>query len=188
MLANRTRMLGAVLVALVGVLGALGGSGVQALACWRPPVEGVIADRFREPPCRWCPGNRGLEYQVAGDVDVRAAASGTVTFAGDVAGVSYVVIELPTGWRHTYGRLATSRVQVDDRVLAGTIVGQASEEFFFGLRVGDDYRDPEPFLGTWSAPARLVPTDGTAARPTSRQILRCRAAAAAQSADGVAMS
>ena len=167
---SRRRMLGA---AIISVLTILDAPGAHAQPCWRPPVAGVVADPFREPPCRWCPGNRGLEYRIGADVDVRAAASGTVAFAGDVAGVSYVVIELPMGWRHTYGRLASIRVQPGDLVIAGTIIGRASSELFFGLRVGGVYRDPAPFLGTWSGQARLVPVDGTDARPSNRSIVRC---------------
>ena len=47
---------------------------------------------FRAPACAYCPGNRGLEYDAAVGSPVRAAAAGTVTFAGVVAGVRYVVV------------------------------------------------------------------------------------------------
>lgn len=166
------RPLGGVVASVVALVALLGPTVGRAQPCWRPPVEGAVADPFREPSCRWCPGNRGIEYRIGTDVEVRAAASGTVSFAGDVAGVYYLVIELPTGWRHTYGTLS-SGLQDGDRVIAGTIIGRASGEFFFGLRVGDDYQDPAEYLGVWSGRARLVPVDGSSRRASGVPILRC---------------
>jgi hypothetical protein len=52
--------------------------GVFASPCWEPPVDAPIVDTFREPACRWCPGNRGIEFgTVDGDV-VRTVATGEV--------------------------------------------------------------------------------------------------------------
>ena len=37
-----------------------------------PPVAAPVVDPFREPPCAWCPGNRGIEYgPPAGDAGAR---------------------------------------------------------------------------------------------------------------------
>ena len=33
-----------------------------AAECWRPPVPAPVVDPFREPACRWCRGNRGIDY------------------------------------------------------------------------------------------------------------------------------
>jgi murein DD-endopeptidase MepM/ murein hydrolase activator NlpD len=151
----------------------------ESAPCWRPPVAGVILDPFRAPPCRWCAGNRGIEYAVARGTTVRAASSGTVTFSGDVAGIRYVVVQLPNGWRTTYGRLDAVNVELDDVVVAGSRIGTVSSELFFGLRIGEDYVDPAPFVGTIVGRSRLVPVDGSAARPATEHPdrpsrVRCR--------------
>jgi murein DD-endopeptidase MepM/ murein hydrolase activator NlpD len=146
----------------------------ESTPCWRPPVAGVIADPFRAPACTWCAGNRGIEYQFAGTMTVRASATGAVTFSGDVAGTRYVVVRLPNGWRTTYGRLETAGVELGDVVVAGARIGAATGELFFGLRIGEEYVDPAPFIGRAVGRARLVPVDGTPARPAPPSTVRCR--------------
>lgn len=143
----------------------------QAVACLRPPVDAAVVDAFREPPCEWCPGNRGLAYATRSGEPVRAAAAGTVSFSDVVAGTRYVVVDhAEGGLRATYGGLASTPLSVGDVVTAGAVVGVAGEELHFGLRRGDSYVDPAPLLGRLVQRARLVPTDGTPARaaPTSR--------------------
>ena len=150
-------------------------SGVAAAApCWPAPVSGaVVVDPFRPPDCRWCAGNRGLEYAVGSRVEVRAAAAGEVTFSGSVAGVDYVVVRLDNGWRLTYGRLTNRAVRVGESIEQLAVVGRVSGEFFFGLRIGDDYADPAPFIGRLVARPRLVPIDGTSPRPAPATTVRC---------------
>jgi murein DD-endopeptidase MepM/ murein hydrolase activator NlpD len=133
-----------------------------------------VTDPFRAPPCTWCAGNRGLEYRVAGRTIVRAAASGRVVFAGSVAGVRYVVVQLPNGWRHTYGRLASTRLRIGDVVVANSVVGAVVDTFFFGLRIGDDYVDPAPNIGVMRTRPRLVPLDATPPRPAPPARLTCQ--------------
>ena len=141
--------------------------------CWPPPVEGAIVDRFREPPCPYCAGNRGLEYETDGPAAVRSSTAGVVTFAGAVADVSYVVVENAAGWRLTYGRLAEVAVSRGQRVLTGTTLGRARGTLFFGLRVGDQYRDPAPYLGELVGVPRLIPVDGRVPRPAPPARLAC---------------
>jgi murein DD-endopeptidase MepM/ murein hydrolase activator NlpD len=136
---------------------------VDAPPCLRPPVIGTIVDPFRAPACEWCAGNRGIEYRVGPDVAVRAAATGTVTFVGSVAGTTYLVVELPNGWRLTYGRLDDTRLRLGDPVAAGSVVGRVTGDFHFGLRIGDEYRDPALFIGQAVGRTRLIPLDGTPA-------------------------
>jgi murein DD-endopeptidase MepM/ murein hydrolase activator NlpD len=142
-------------------------------SCLLPPVTAPVADPFREPACPWCPGNRGLTYDVAAGTTVRAAAAGTVTFSGPVAGTFYVVIEHPGGLRATYGELAGSHLTPGDVVVAGATVGRSAGGLHFGLRRGDRYIDPAPFLGRLVERARLVPTDGSAPREVPLR-LQCR--------------
>ena len=159
---------------LIAAVWAVGG--VEAAPCWRPPVAGVVVDPFRAPACTWCAGNRGIEYRVESRSAVSAAASGTVAFVGEVAGIRYVVVELPNGWRHTYGRLASAAVEVGDVVVGGTEIARTTTEFLFGLRIGDEYADPAPHIGRVVGRARLIPIDGSAARPAPPARLRCRVA------------
>ena len=159
-------------VALATLVGAAG-QPAGAAPCWLPPVVGTIADPYREPPCRWCAGNRGLEYRIGRDVAVRSAASGRVVYVGTVVDVRYVVIRIAGGRRHTYGQLTSTPLELGDVVLTGATVGRASNTFFFGLRVGEEYADPAPFLGHEYIRPRLVPIDGTTARPAPPAQLRC---------------
>lgn len=162
-----------VVVVLFAAAPMAAGRPVVAGPCWAPPVTGQITDPFRQPDCPYCAGNRGTEYEVAADAPVRVAAAGEVTFAGSVAGVGYVVVRLDSGWRHTYGRIESRLVELGDRVEVGEQVGTASGAFFFGLRIGDDYADPAPWLGELVGRRRLVPTDGAAPRPAPPPTLRC---------------
>jgi murein DD-endopeptidase MepM/ murein hydrolase activator NlpD len=144
-----------------------------AAPCWVPPVSGVVSDPFREPSCPYCAGNRGIEYRVGSSAMVRAVGSGIVSWAGTIAGTTYVVVRHRDGWRVTYGRLSNASLRTGDVVLAGTAVGRASGSFYFGLRVGQRYVDPAPFLGERRGRPRLVPVDGRAARPAPPARWRC---------------
>ena len=144
-------------------------------ACLLPPVAAPIADPFREPLCEWCPGNRGLTYQVRAGTTVRAAAAGIVSFSGVVAGTRYVVVSHADGLRATYGGLSSSALGAGDAVPAGGIVGTSGDELHFGFRDGERYLDPEPLLGEVVHRARLIPTDGTPPRPAPPPRLRCPA-------------
>ncbi len=169
---------GVALWLIVAIVDVAAARPIHAAPCWFAPVVGTIIDPYREPPCAWCAGNRGLDYRVGGDAQVGAAASGRVVFVGTVVDVRYVVIQLPSGWRHTYGRLTSTSLEKGDVVLARSPVGRAAGAFFFGLRVGEDYADPEPFIGVLRGRPRLVPVDGTPARPTPPARPRCSSSVA----------
>lgn len=144
------------------------------LGCLLPPAEATVVDSFREPACTWCPGNRGIEYELPAGSGVMASASGVVSFAGTVAGVSYVVIDHGAGWRTTYGKLSAIEVRAGQRVRQGQELGRSSDELFFGLRQDGRYVDPGPLLGVVRHRPRLVPLDGAPRRPTS-STLQCPA-------------
>jgi len=161
----------AVLAAIVVV--AWPSAAAHAAPCWWPPVVAPVADPYREPACRWCPGNRGIEYATEPATAVRAVAAGRVSFAGEVVGRRYVVVVHATGWRTTYGDLASVRVARGDAVVARSIVGTTSRSLHFGLRDRDGYRDPAPFIGRLVHVPRLIPVDGSAGPPPGRSHLRC---------------
>jgi len=126
-------------------------------SCYTPPVDAPIVDPFRAPACAFCAGNRGLEYQPPPGSTVIAAAPGVVRFNGVVAGVRYVVVEQPDGRTATYGRLAVSKVALGATVAQNDVLATTTDRFFFGLREGQRYIDPAPFLGHPRSRPRLVP-------------------------------
>jgi murein DD-endopeptidase MepM/ murein hydrolase activator NlpD len=164
------------MMVLVAVVLGLAPPGTGTRPCWSPPITGQMTDPFRAPGCLWCPGNRGIEYDVQAGLPVRAVAAGTVTFSGAVAGERYVVVELRSGWRVTYGRVDSTTLRAGDTVAHGSIVARSSDRFYFGLRIDGGYVDPAPYLGVEVGRRRLVPTDGRPARPAPPPSVRCPAA------------
>lgn len=140
--------------------------------CWPPPVAAPIVDPFRAPPCPYCAGNRGIEYGTAPGALVRSVAAGRVTFVGTVAGTGYVVVQLASGWKVTYGNVTTT-LQRDDVVVTGSPIGRATGSLYFGVRIGDRYIDPASYLGQRRFRARLVPTDGSAGNDPGPPVLTC---------------
>lgn len=163
------------LLFLLLVSGLLLNDAVAAAPCWPPPLIAPVTDPFRAPSCPYCAGNRGIEFATMPGDAVRAVQAGTVSWAGTIAGVRWVVVLHADGQRTTYGRLASSSVATGDRVATGRPVGTTTSSFYFGLRDGERYVDPTPFLGHLVGRPRLVPVDGTSARPSPPPRLSCRA-------------
>ncbi|MBI4885381.1 MAG: M23 family metallopeptidase [Actinobacteria bacterium] len=135
-----------------------------------------VAIGFQQPACDYCRGHRGLEFHPPVGVAVHAVVGGVVTFAGRVAGTSYVVIGQPDGSRWTYGMLSTRAVSAGATVAAGQVIGQSSARLYFGLRDADDRPvDPTAMLGRWVGRPRLVPTDGAKPRAGPPPRLTCPA-------------
>ncbi len=142
--------------------------------CYLPPVVAPIAVPFEAPACDYCPGQRGIEYHVVPGTRVHAASAGTVTFNGVVAGTRYVVVLHADGLRATYGQLASSRVDRSDAVIAGEMIATSSNVLYFGLRnADDDPLDPASYLATVARRARLVPVNGSPARPPVTRTPTC---------------
>lgn len=145
----------------------------EARPCWSPPVSAPVTDPFREPTCAWCPGNRGLEYGTSPGSVVRAVATGRVSWAGTIAGRTYVVVRQGGGRRVTYGNLRQALFDVGDLVVRGQVVGRAAGRFHLGVRVGDRYVDPAPMIGRLVGRPRLIPVDGSPPNPAPPPRLRC---------------
>jgi murein DD-endopeptidase MepM/ murein hydrolase activator NlpD len=147
-----------------------------ARACYLPPVGAPIVEAFVAPPCEYCAGgHRGLEYDTAPGTTVRAIAPGVVSFSGAVAGVRYVVVDQDDGLKATYGMLAGSSLAEGARVAARDAVGRTGARFYFGMRRGESYLDPEPFLAVVLHRPRLVPSSGLPPRPARPRPPSCPA-------------
>ena len=138
----------------------LSSSAVASRGCWTLPVSGVVVDGFRAPACRWCAGNRGLEFSTPVGSPVRAAVAGSVSFSGSVAGRDHVVVAFAQSgfserWRVTYAG-ARSDLVIGDRVEAGEVVAVTTGRFHLGLRVGERYVDPTRMLLTGHLRASLI--------------------------------
>ncbi len=137
---------------------------------WRWPLPGTPRPvrLFDPPPQPWLPGHRGVDLAAEPGATVLAAATGTVVYAGRLAGRGVVSIDHP-------GRLRTTYEPVDVSVGAGAVVvaGQAlgtlaaghpgcpaAACLHWGLRRGPVYLDPLAVLGLGRV--RLLPTRAAA--------------------------
>jgi hypothetical protein len=132
---------------------------------YAPPVDGPIVDHFRPPATPYGAGNRGVDFRTEPGAPVRAAADGTVVFAGQVGASRHVVVLHPDGLRTSYSFLVSVEVARGDHVRRGDVVGHAGHELHFGVRAGERYLDPEPLLAGAEPDVHLVPV--VARRPGS---------------------
>lgn len=117
-------------------------SGIASAAAYQAPVDGKVTDKFRPPATPYGPGNRGWEYATTPGQPVKAAADGTVTFAGQVGGVLNVVIRHAGGVLTTYSKLHSISVSRGQEIRAGDVVGVAGSGVYFGARCDGRYIDP----------------------------------------------
>ncbi|MEO7397171.1 MAG: peptidoglycan DD-metalloendopeptidase family protein [Ilumatobacteraceae bacterium] len=144
------------------------------LPCYLPPVAAPITEPFVAPACAYCPGHRGVEYDVPIGTVVRAVAAGAVTFTGVVARIRYVIVLHVDGIRATYAMLRSSALSVGDALAVGDVVGLSSPRLYFGLRAPDDTPiDPADHLALVRRRARLVPVDGSPPRPAASRPPAC---------------
>jgi murein DD-endopeptidase MepM/ murein hydrolase activator NlpD len=140
------------------------GAGVLALApLWSSaatmpgylrPVRGPIIRHFERPATPYSAGHRGIDLAVPIGTPIVASNAGTVAFAGAVAGQLYISIDHADGIRTTYSYVSLVSVRKGDAVARGQQIGLSGPGdpvspqpcLHFGMRVGDTYLDPEPFL------------------------------------------
>ena len=124
---------------------------------FRPPVDAPVTDPFRPPESPYGPGNRGIEYDTEPGNLVRAAASGSVKFAGAVAGTLHVTVDHGGGLLSSYSYLQRISVRVGANVARGDVIGIAGERLHFSVRLEAVYTDPDTFIGVRRVRVRLVP-------------------------------
>ena len=139
---------------------------VQVIA----PMEGTVTRRYEQPACQFCAGHRGVTIATKDGSDVVALLVGVVTFAGEVGGLTYVVLRIAPDVRVTYGWLASVRPEVNEgyTITQGAVIGTTGSSTYLGVRVGETYVDPLRFLGLGHArlrgPGRVVVEDSGFAR------------------------
>ncbi|MGW2596729.1 M23 family metallopeptidase [Streptomyces klenkii] len=174
-----------------GPSGPGGGGPPRSDRAW--PVAGARGGRpllvraWRPPPVPWAAGHRGVDLVARPGQPVRAAAPGTVSFAGTVAGRGVVAVKhAGTGeppLRTTYEPV-DAVVKEGDEVAAGQVIGTLQAGPFlshclkgaggatgsggclhWGLLRGKIYLDPMSLLPPWMLrrpPSRLLPLSGGA--------------------------
>ncbi|HEX5542160.1 MAG TPA: M23 family metallopeptidase [Micromonospora sp.] len=122
-----------------------------------------VVRRFDPPPQPWLPGHRGVDLAASPGAVVLAAGAGVVHFAGRIVDRGVVSVAHPNGLRTTYEPLEPM-VAVGDRVGVGEPIGVlvtghpgcfAPACLHWGLRRGEEYRDPLSLLGLGRV--RLLP-------------------------------
>ncbi|WP_066519716.1 murein hydrolase activator EnvC family protein [Curtobacterium ammoniigenes] len=130
---------------------------------WSWPVAAREMARGWEAPAHdFGAGHRGVDFRVRIGEPVRAPDSGTVSFAGPVAGRPVVVIEHVGGLRSTIDA-ADPEVRAGQRVARGQLIGTARGDhcagreacLHLGARIGEQYVDPTPYLLAQSWPILL---------------------------------
>jgi murein DD-endopeptidase MepM/ murein hydrolase activator NlpD len=165
--------------------GAGGTEGLPSPSGWPLAGEVRVLRAFAPPAQRWQAGHRGVDLAAAVGDPVLAAAGGTVTFAGRLAGRGVVVVS-HGALRTTYEPVQAA-VAVGQRVIAGAALGTVQRGshctgrscLHWGLREGDRYLDPMTLGRADDAILRLLPQT---ARAEAERRAAARVAAAERAA------
>lgn len=130
------------------------------LYSWPLPGRPSVLRVFAVGPAPWSPGHRGVDLS-ATTTEVLAAGTGTIAFAGSVAGRGVVVVRHDGGLRTTYEPVTPSTV-VGQVVTRGMPIGTIQAGIphcasgpclHWGALVADHYLDPLTLLH----PVRRLP-------------------------------
>jgi triacylglycerol esterase/lipase EstA (alpha/beta hydrolase family) len=136
-----------VLLALAAGPVAVAPAGAAGSVRYEEPVDATVVEPFHVEGGPYSRGNRGSDYGTAPGTEVRAAADGTVTFAGTVAGSRHVTVLHDDGVRTTYSYLDEIRVARGQQVRRGQVVGTTVGQLHLSARRGDAYFDPATLFG-----------------------------------------
>lgn len=155
---------------------------------WSAPsataAPSAVLRRFDAPPAPWAAGHRGVDW-ASPEGTVLAPGSGTVRFAGPVAGRSVVTVAHPNGMLSSLEPVELDPdLSVGERITAGQSLGSVQDGVdhcarpcvHWGVRIPggwtvqggtwDRYVDPLVLLG-WSGPSVLWPLTG---RPPAQDV------------------
>jgi Membrane proteins related to metalloendopeptidases len=129
------------------------------------PHAGTVLRSFDKPARNWLPGHRGVDLPLTPGENVVAASSGTVAFAGNVAGTPTISIDHPDGVRTTY-QPVHPWVTTGTGVSQGDIIGILGHPTtgFPGLQWG------ARLDGEYINPLRLLPRPTIRLKPSAEPI------------------
>lgn len=150
----------------------------EGAAAWQAPLRPVTVTRgFTPPPTPYAAGHRGVDLAGRPGGPVLSAATGVVSFAGELAGRGVVVV-VHGALRTTYEPVK-ALVKRGVQVVAGQRIGTLDPGHLgcpvaaclhWGLLRGTVYLNPMTLL---SAPqVRLLPLDGTPPQPVTGPVDR----------------
>ena len=164
---------------------------LPAPAGW--PLRGtpVVQRGFAPPALAWASGHRGVDLVAKPGEAILAAASGTVAFAGSIAGKP--VVSIDHGSVRTTYEPVISTLSVGERVGFGQVIGVLGSGghcrgcLHWGLREGRSYLDPLLLIGTRGGQLRLVAESRREVVQREAQA-RARAAASAAQSNAIIMT
>jgi murein DD-endopeptidase MepM/ murein hydrolase activator NlpD len=136
---------------------------------WPVPTPATVLTPFSPPAERYGAGHLGVDLAAAPHELVVAAAAGTVSFAGPVAGRGVVVVTHADGIRTEYEPLEPD-VRAGATVAAGAPLGRVTGThaackpascLHWGARRGDTYLDPLGLVAPLG-PVHLLPWSAAA--------------------------
>ena len=118
--------------------------------CLMAPVDGPVIAEYA--PVGSYGGHWGIDYAAAVGSQVRAPASGRITFAGSVAGMRSVTIEPVPGFKVSLSYLSEVTVASGTMLDRGEVVGRSGSPHgangvHLSTRIDGEYVDPESQLG-----------------------------------------
>jgi murein DD-endopeptidase MepM/ murein hydrolase activator NlpD len=159
-----------ILVPLILVCSFASALPARASGTWTWPVVGPVIRGFDPPDSPYTAGHRGIDIAAPLGTPVRAAAPGTVSFAGPVGGQLFVSVASGNGVVASYSFLSAIGVRKGDQIAPGAVVGASGaghvgvipSHLHFGVRVDGEYVDPMSFLAAPSVVGfvRLAPLAG----------------------------
>ena len=132
------------------------------------PVTGPVTSPFgarSNPLTGAAEFHQGIDIGAPSGAPIRAAAAGTVTYAGPMSGYgNVVVISHPGGMQTQYSHQSHLNVSVGQPVTAGEVIGAVGAtgnatgpHLDFKVVINGKAVDPAPYLGLATGPGGAVP-------------------------------
>ena len=127
---------------------------VQGVYLQVTPVSGIITSRFGNRESIRTSGHTGLDIAAPAGTPIKAAASGTVTFAGYSGGYGYVVkVNNGNGVQTYYGHCSRLYVSAGEKIEAGEVIAavgstgnSTGNHLHFEVRVNGSVVNPQNYL------------------------------------------
>ncbi|MFM1917785.1 MAG: hypothetical protein RJB01_1300 [Actinomycetota bacterium] len=119
-------------------------------------MSGEIIQEFRPPERAFGPGHRGVDLAASPGESVFAMHSGTVLFAGRIAGIPIISLSTDTGELRSTYQPVESMVKAGDQIEQGEVLGRLAnlridhcprECLHVGVRTDSQYFNPQIFWG-----------------------------------------